>query len=323
MSQEHLLITGATGFIGYHVTNKLLTEGAHRVVAIIRDQSDRPDLKKLEEKGVTLARGSFYDRGFLESVFRKWPFRQVIHIAALRGGGVASENDYMEVNVRGTETLLDVASQSGIGKFVFLSSVGVHGTIPQELPGTARTVLAGDNLYHKSKVLAEMKVNEFIRRGLNAYIIRPTITYGQRDNGFPKTLVDLVRRKLLFLPSGDVKIHLLDVESLANLLCQVIKSDDIKDRCFIAADRSPISLRKLANLIYRGYYGRDYPSYLKLPQAAFTSLLLAFKASGREKWVTRILLISRSWYYDISDTVNAFSYIPSDTREAFVRTMLS
>ncbi|OPX96107.1 MAG: dTDP-4-oxo-6-deoxy-D-allose reductase [Syntrophorhabdus sp. PtaU1.Bin002] len=323
MSQEHILLTGATGFIGYHVAGKLLAEGAHRVVAIVRGQGGRPDAKALEEKGAILLQGNFLDRDFIEEVFKNWPIRHVIHAAALRGGGLANENHYMEVNVRGTETLLDVALQNGVDKFLFLSSVGVHGTIPPELPGTVRTVLSGDNLYHKSKVLAELRVNEFIKKGLNAYIIRPTITYGPRDNGFPKTLVELVRKKMLLLSSEDIRIHLLDVESLANLVDKVIKSDGIKDRCFIAADRGPISLRGLVNLIHRHYHGKDYPPSLRLPEGAFSLLLAAFRATGSEKWVTRILLISQSWYYDISETMKAFSYSPADTQEAFIRTMLS
>lgn len=323
MTRENILITGATGFIGYHVTNKLLSEGAYHIIAIVRDRSSRTDAREFEEKGVTVVRGNFFDKNLLEEVFNKWPISQVIHMAALRGGGLAREKDYVEVNVRGTETLLDVALQKSIHRFIFMSSVGVMGTIPSQLPGSVTTTLDGDSLYHKSKVLAERKVEEFIRKGLNAYIIRPTITYGQRDSGFPKTLVELVRKKMLLLPHNDIKIHLLNVESLAGLLGQVLKSHDVKGRCFIVADKNPISLRELVNLVYQRYQGRDYPMFLKIPKAFSSLLLLAFRVSGREKWITRILLISRSWYYDISHTVKEFSFVPSETREAFVRTMLS
>lgn len=323
MTRENILITGATGFIGHHVVNKLLSEGTYHIIALVRYRNNRTDTKELEKKGVTVVWGNFFDKNLLEEVFNKWQISQVIHMAALRGGGLACKKDYVKVNVCGTETMLNVALNNNIYRFIFMSSVGVLGTIPSELPGTVATMLKGDSLYHKSKVLAEKKVEDFIRKGLNAYIVRPTITYGQRDNGFPKTLVELVRKKMLLLPHEDIKIHLLDVESLADLLWQVLKSHDIKGRCFIVADKDPISLRELVNLVYQRYQGRDYPKCLKIPKAVSTLLLLVFRVSRREKWITRILLISRSWYYDISHSIKELSFVPSDTREAFARTMLN
>jgi nucleoside-diphosphate-sugar epimerase len=111
----------------------------------------------------------------------------------------------------------------------------------------------GDNDYHNSKILAKKKVHEFIKKRLDAYIVRPTITCGPGDDGFPMTLVKMVKKRIFLLPQKDIKIHLLNVFSFAGLLCKVLKSHNLKQRVFIAADESPVSLIELGELIHYHY----------------------------------------------------------------------
>ena len=319
MSEEYLLITGATGFIGSHVIEKLLSDRLYRIVAIVRKNKNYKNVEELKHKGVILVEGSFYDNNLLEMIFEKFPVQNVIHIAALRGGGVGTKEDFYEVNVRGTEVLLAASLKNQVKKFIFCSSVGVFGTIPKEVPANLKTELNGDNAYHNSKILAEEKVREFINRGLNAYIIRPTITYGTGDQGFPKTLVELVKKRVFLLPFKDIKIHLLDVTSLAELVSQMVKYDSLNQRVFIAADEAPIPLKELVNSIHFHYYRTNYPPILKLPNSIFKVLSLAFQLSRNEKWLTRILLVSKSWHYDISETINTFQFIPAQTKDSFLK----
>jgi nucleoside-diphosphate-sugar epimerase len=321
MNKEYVLITGATGFIGSHVTEKFLSDESYRIVAIVRSKKNYKNVEELENKGAILVEGNFYDNNLLEKLFEEFPIQNVIHIAALRGGGAGTREDYYEVNVCGTEVLLEASFKNQIKKFIFCSSVGVYGTIPKELPANIMTELNGDNEYHKSKILAEKKVQEFINRGLDAYIVRPTITYGLGDQGFPKTLVELVIKRVFLLPFKDIKIHLLDMCNLAELLSQMVKSDGLNQRVFIAADEAPISLKELVNLIHFHYNKSKYPSFLKLPTPIFKILSLFFKLSRNEKWLTRILLVSKSWHYDIDETMNAFQYVPTRTEDSFIKSM--
>jgi nucleoside-diphosphate-sugar epimerase len=176
-------------------------------------------------------------------------------------------------------------------------------------------------LYHESKVLAEKKVHEYIEKGLDAYILRPAITYGIGDDGFPRTLVKLIKRRMLLLPTEDIEIHLLDVSTLADLIITIMRSVKLHQRVFIAADATPISLKALANKIYEHYHQKEYPSFLKLPNNVFKALLYCCLFFHSEKWVTRIRLISNNWYYDINPTVKELSFKPADTGESFVRNM--
>ena len=317
MSKEYVLITGATGFIGSHLTEKLLLENQYHLVAIVRKMRNYKNVNDLENKGVILVKGNFYDKSILEKIFKKFTVQNVIHTAALRGGGAGTKEEYYKVNVFGTKMLLEASLTHQIKKFIFCSSVGVFGTTPEELPAHVKTTLNGDNDYHISKILAEKKVYESIHRGLDAFIVRPTITYGKGDNGFPITLVKLVKKRVLVLPLKNNKIHLLDVNNLADLFIKILKANNLKHRVLIAADSAPISLRELVNLIYTYYYKKSYPSFLRMPSFIFYVTQLFFQAVKNEKWSARMQLMFKNWYYDTSETYTSIGLSAIDTKKGF------
>ena len=321
MDKEYVLITGATGFIGAQVTEKILSEGLYTVIAIVRKDNNYKNVERLKNKGVILIPGCFYDRQLLEEIFAKFSIRFVMHCAAVRGGGKGSQELYQTVNVSGTRVLLEVSVSHGVKKLIFCSSVGVFGTVPQKLPAGLNTCLNGDNAYHNSKIMAEKEVERFISRGLDAYIVRPTITYGADDTGFPMTLVNLVKKKRLWMPFKDIKIHLLDVESLAALFSSILVSPVRVKRVFIAADKTAVSFREMVDLIHAHFYHKPYPRFFRLPGVFFRVMLFFFRLARNEKWASRILLISSNWYYDIKDTVEALNFKPSITQETFIKRM--
>jgi nucleoside-diphosphate-sugar epimerase len=198
----------------------------------------------------------------------------------------------------------------------------VFGTIPGELPARITTKLNGDNGYHASKIRAEAKVHEFVNKGLDAYIVRPTITYGHEDSGFPATLVNLVRAKRFIVCDEDVQIHLLDAGKLAEFVHLALRSERLKGDTFIVADSEPVSLKALVDRIHEHYYGVPYPAYLKMPQFLFKVAAFVFKAAGNEKWLTRTLLISKSWHYDLSAVLESgLDFVPARTEDNFVKKM--
>jgi nucleoside-diphosphate-sugar epimerase len=319
MRKQYVLITGATGFIGSHVTEKLLLDKSYCVIAVVRGDRDYKNVNELENKGVILVEGNFYDKNLIEKIFKKFPVRNVIHIAALRGLGAGTKKDYYKVNVIGTEALLDISLQHQIDKFIFCSSVGVFGTTPKELPANVRTQLNGDNVYHNTKILAEKRVKEFISKGLDAFIVRPTITYGEGDNGFPSTLIRMVRKRILLLPIRDNKIHLLDVSQLAELFLKILKTDNLGNRIIIAADEEPIVLRELVDLISYYYYEKKYPLILRVPSILFNVLLFLFQAIDNSKWNLSIQLLSKNWYFDTTEMNSFIEFRSENTKKRFLK----
>jgi nucleoside-diphosphate-sugar epimerase len=317
--KDFILLTGATGFIGSHVANKLLEDQSFQIVAIVRTTKARGNIESLAAKGAIVVEGTFYDKALLETVFRDYPVKYVIHLAAIRGEGSGTKEDYHKVNVLGTEVLLEASLRNGVNRFIFCSSIGVFGAIPRTLPGNLMSPLNGDNLYHLSKMLAEEKVRDFMHRGLDTCIVRPSITYGEGDDGFPLKLVELIRKRFLPLTRKSSLIHLLDVKKLVDVFTRLLIVDDLNQRILIVADKEPILLRELADLVYSHYYGKKYLVPFTLPEFFLTALLFILKTCGSKKWLTRLRLISQSWYYDTKELASLSGFTLSDTKTEFVK----
>jgi nucleoside-diphosphate-sugar epimerase len=317
-----VLLTGATGFIGTHAARALAGDGsAGDVVALVRPEAGEEKIRGLRRPGITLVEGSFTDRAVVRDIFRRYAPTRLLHLAAIRGSGRGPAADYQRVNVEGTETLLQESMEQGLATFIFCSSVGVHGTIPRELPATVATPLDGDSPYHRSKIQGEAAVHRAIKQGLNAYIVRPTITYGTGDNGFPATLVRLVRSRRFPLPRPGTEVHLLDVAALCRLFAMLFDCGNPGARTIIAADRAPVPLAGLVHAIHRHCHGRDYPRYPFLPGGAARLLAGFLGIVGSDRWRTRVRLISESWYYRTDVGISAPDYEPPDTLTSFPESM--
>ncbi len=317
MDKETVLITGATGFIGSHVTKEVVATGKYKVVAIVRETKDYKNTDELSRNGVHLIKGLFYDEQVLEALFKNYRVGHVIHLAALRGAGLADESAYYKVNVLGTEKLLKCALSNSVKKFVFCSTVGVFGTIPAGVPAGLDTPTAGDTAYHRSKVSAEEKVLGYFEKGLDAYIIRPAIVYGSGDRGFPIRLISMVCKHRLYLPTRDIKIHLLYVNGLSNVITRILEAEGLTERIFIAADREPILFHELVDVIHNYYFKKRYPRHFRIPSFLYQLAATLFKTIGNEKWESRASWLCKNWYYDISRTCSSLNYVPFDTREMF------
>jgi nucleoside-diphosphate-sugar epimerase len=319
MSKQNILLTGSTGFIGLHVVRKLARIQDLRLICIVRGGERHPEASSLLNQGALLVGGEFCDETLLKKTFGQYQVQQVVHLAAIVGARKASSAEFRRVNIEGTALLLREAYEHRVQKFVHCSSVGVYGTIPVVVPAGIETPLGGDTRYHQSKVAAEAAVQDYIQKGLNAYIVRPTIAYGPGDDGFPQTLVQLVRRHLLWLPKNNHLVHLVDVERLAEVFLNLVVRDQCTQRIFVAADVEPVPLKDLVDWIHERFYRRPYPRFLQLPDWMFELAYHLFQGLGNEKWAVRLALICRDWYYQCADTYRMLGIQPVSTREAFGR----
>lgn len=319
MSRHSILLTGASGLIGRHVAKRVAALDGARLVCILRGGERHPQAQSLIREGAVVVPGNFYDAATIEKVFEEYKIQQVIHLAAIRGGGNAAAADFQEVNVRGTERLLQAAHEGKAQKFIFCSSVGVYGTIPANMPAGLESPFCGDNQYHQSKIEGEEAVQTYIRKGLNAYIVRPTITYGAGDDGFPHALVHLVRKRLLWLPRSNHRVHLVDAERLAEAFCNLLVNEYPSQRVFVVGDIEPTTLRDLADWIHLHFYRRPYPTYFRLPDWIFSLAFRLFRSVHNEKWMARVALLSNDWHYQSADAYRLLGVRPVPTREGFDR----
>lgn len=309
----HILLTGSTGFIGKNVLQAFLNAG-YEVTALVRPETLRTNQPDKNPR-LHYVSGLFYDPDVLSAI--EGHLDAVVHMAAIRGAGKAKKEDYRRVNIEGTRALLDFALSKKIPRFLYLSTVGVLGTIPVELPAAPNHTPAPDGPYHLSKWEGEKRVRQAHDGRLRTLVLRPTITYGPGDTGFIPRMIRFVQKKRLFLPKANVNIHLLSVQRLARLIVQVLALDLFNGGVYHVADRQPVEIHALADLIAR-YAGGGYRT---MPRSFFAWAARFFTLLGRADLTTGVRLLSESWYYDISQTVEDLLYEPGETF-AHLKTLL-
>lgn len=161
----NLLVTGGAGFIGSHLVESLLARG--QSVTVVDDFNDfyDPAVKQRNVAGfrdkVRLVETDIRDQRRLRDVFSEAGFDAIVHLAARAGvrPSIAQPLLYTEVNIAGTQNLLELAREFGVRKFIFASSSSVYG-VNQKVPFNeddpifkpispyAATKLAGEALCH-------------------------------------------------------------------------------------------------------------------------------------------------------------------------------
>ena len=305
-----ILITGISGFIGRNVLRQLV-QSYDSITAIIRPGTNPERIDEFVDK-VDLIEIDLTDIPTLKEYLDENSFEIIIHIGAVRGGRKLSNSNYFDANVNATEQLV-INARDNDSKFIFCSSVGVFGAIPIELPANNSTKKQEDNYYHFTKIRAEAIIQKYVLYGLKAAIIRPSITYGTDDYGFPFTLTKLIDKKLLFLPDQDVKIHLANINVITQAFLRLIEIDYQPGVCYNVADSHPVELHKLAEFINNELKGKPYSSKRDIDIKYFIKGEKAAKIFKSELWIARFQLISRNWYYDVENSYIDLSLKETDT----------
>jgi dihydroflavonol-4-reductase len=190
-------VTGATGFIGGHITRQLLA-GGHDVVALVRSPEKAVSLREL---GARLVTGDITApetlRGTMEGV------DGVFHVAGWYKLGARQRDQAWAINVEGTRNVLEAARTAGVPRIVYSSTLAVHGDT-RGVPVEERYRAAGPwlSLYDQTKWAAHYEVAEpMIADGLPLVIVQPGLVYGPGDHSnLALVLRDYLRGRLPAIP---------------------------------------------------------------------------------------------------------------------------
>ncbi|WP_457489165.1 SDR family NAD(P)-dependent oxidoreductase, partial [Tardiphaga sp. P5_C10] len=181
-----ILVTGADGFIGSHLTEALVSAGANVTALAQYNSFDShgwlDDLPDSTRKKVNLVRGDIRDAAF---VGRLVPGHEIVfHLAALIAipySYVAAQS-YVETNVLGTLNVLEAARQHGTERVIHTSTSEVYGTAIT-MPIDENHPLQGQSPYSASKIAADMMAGAFAKSfGVPVVILRPFNTFGPRQS---------------------------------------------------------------------------------------------------------------------------------------------
>lgn len=201
-----VLVTGATGFVGSWLVRRLIEKGEtvnvlHRKTSSLEDLKDLPFVSKI---------GDVTDR---DSVINAaLDVDTVFHLAGAIGYSKAMRLQMEEVNVRGTQHVIDACQTGRKPKLVYMSSVVAVGASysPTPLNETSPYTIANLNLgYFETKKEAEDLVRTNTRRGrIDSVILNPSTIYGAGDAKKPsrKMQLKVARGKFPFYTSGGVSV---------------------------------------------------------------------------------------------------------------------
>jgi dihydroflavonol-4-reductase len=205
-----VLVTGATGFVGWHVARRLLEKG-ETVRVLVRDPGR---LRELEEVQVVV--GDLRDPESLRRAVAGCG--AVYHVAADYRLWARRPEEMYRSNAGGTRNLLEAAREEGVERIVYTSTVGCIG-VPDGGIGNERTPVRWEDMighYKRSKFLAEQAALEQAARGLPVVIVNPTAPVGDHDfkpTPTGKTIVDYLRGRMrAYVDTG---LNLVDVRDVA------------------------------------------------------------------------------------------------------------
>ncbi|AMQ87965.1 UDP-glucose 4-epimerase family protein [Marinobacter sp. LQ44] len=238
---KRLLVTGGSGFVGSALIKRLLSE--HReVFAVGRSEVDLP----VE----TVKVSSFSELGALGN--KLGSVDVVVHCAArahiMNDDTQDPLAEYRKVNVDGTLNLARHAAESGVKRFVFVSSIKVNGE--QTLPGnpfTEDVAPAPEDPYGISKYEAEQQLQALsAETGMELVIIRPPLVYGPGVKGNFASMIRLMEKGLP-LPLGAVgnKRSLVALDNLVDLIVTCVDNPAAANQVFLAGDGQDLSTTEL------------------------------------------------------------------------------
>jgi nucleoside-diphosphate-sugar epimerase len=201
-------ISGGAGFLGLHLSRRLLAEG-HDVRTLDVVPLDDAELERTVEE----VRGDIRNRDSVRTLVDRADV--VVHAAAALPIQ-ASRDSIRSVNVGGTENVLRAADDAGVRRVVFISSTAVYG-VPEKHPIEEDDPLVGVGWYGESKIDAEGLCRV---AAVETTIVRPKTFIGPERLGVFEILFDWIRegRRIYTLGKGDNRYQLLAVEDLVDAI---------------------------------------------------------------------------------------------------------
>lgn len=255
--KNRILITGGAGFIGSHLTSRLLNDGSEVTVV---DSFDPfyPKWRKLEniETFVThprfrLVEADIRDLGSLKRTL-DGRFDVIVHLAAKAGVRPSIEDPvgYQQTNVAGTQNLLELARQWGVGQFVFASSssvYGVHASVPWR---ESDAVLRPISPYAVTKVTGELLGHVYSHLyGIRFLALRLFTVYGPRqrpDLAIHKFAEQILKGELVPLyGNGETKRDYTFVDDVVSAFTSAISYQASKFEIANISNERTVTLREL------------------------------------------------------------------------------
>lgn len=332
---KKILVTGATGFVGYHVAKKLVEKKWGEIFCLARPESQKKFLQTLPVK---IIEGDLRNKNSLEKAMDGSEL--LFHVAADYRLWSKNPDELIQSNVQGTENILSAAKKANVKRVVYTSSVSAvarphkkfypyqeglrqsRSDWEKEFSGNETmdpTVEELIGCYKKSKFLAELVAKNYAKEGLNVVIVNPSTPIGSHDHKptpTGKIILDFLNRKMpAYIETG---LNFIDVEDVAEghlLACEKGKTGER----YVLGNKN-LMLRELLDLLSE-ITGIPAPKF-KIPYfVAYTAGFFATTFSSLTGTIPSIPLdgvkmASEVMFYDASKAVRELDLSQNSIKKA-------
>jgi nucleoside-diphosphate-sugar epimerase len=320
------LVTGAAGFLGRYVVEKLIARG-DSVTALVR----RPD-EHLQSLGATLAFGDLTVSAAVMAACEG--VDAVFHVAA-RAGLAGPWKQYFEPNYRGTVNVLSGCHLHGVRKLVFTSSPSVtfSGIDQKNVDESAPYPEHWLAWYPQTKAMAEQRVLASNGQdGLFTCALRPHLIWGPRDSHLIPKLIDRARSgRLRRVGDGTNLVDMIYVENAADAHLQACDAlepgSPVAGQAYFLSNGEPVNCWGWINelLALAGQPPVTRSISFRAAYAIGAACEAAWKVTGRtsDPPMTRFLAaqLATHHYFDISKARRDFGYVPRISKEEGMRAL--
>lgn len=225
-----VFLTGATGFVGRGILERLMAEG-HETVCLTRAASrDRLPNSKDTHAKITQATGDLFDKQSLIDAMQGCD--AVIHLVGIIREQPGKGVNFSRIHVEGTKNVLEAAKQAGIKRFVHMSALGARHN--------------ATSAYHRTKYEAEQLV---IASGIPYVIFRPSVIFGPGDE-FVNMLADLVRLPVTpVIGDGSYPLQPVARKTVADVFVQALNLPEATGQIYETGGPTPLSYGEILDKI--------------------------------------------------------------------------
>jgi nucleoside-diphosphate-sugar epimerase len=236
LSNATVLVTGATGFIGGRLAERLIVEHGARVRALVRSFGRAARLARFP---IELIQGDLCSPESLERAAAGCDY--VFHCAY---GSDGQDDARRIVNAQGTRNVLEAALKHHIKRLVHTSTVTVYGNTPDgpldESAPRRKTGFA----YGDSKIEAEEAALSYVGRGLSVAVVQPTVVYGPFGTTFTiKPLQQLKSGRVILVNGGEGLANLVYVDDVVSGMIAAALHESANGESFILSGPEPTTWR--------------------------------------------------------------------------------
>lgn len=268
------LVTGASGFIGGRLAERLATEEGVRVRGMFRRVKKAERLEKLP---LEIVQADLLD---LESLRRAVDGCDLVFHCAALVRETGDRNEFFGANVKGTENIVRVSRDAGVKKFIHFSSVSVYGLNPPDRADETTPFQPCENLYCDTKIAAEKAVwVAYHEARLPVVVIRPANVYGPFSNPWTVRPIKLINSGQMILINGGTGIcNYVYIDNLVDATLAATKRDQSVGEVYLISDGMPVTWKE-----FFAYYAQmaGKPRIRSVPEWVGKVIALGMEVSSK------------------------------------------